>query len=781
MFQDFSESPEIKIPEKLPLITLRGVVMFPSAIIPLMLEDENDVRIIEKALEGDRIVGFVSQKDERIKDPKKIKLYDYGVAALVLKKLVMPDNTYRVIIQGINRIKLLDILRENPYPIAKVEVVPDIVAENNHQKALEQKLLNQFQKLISLSENLPEELNIMALNLEDPAKLADLVAMNLSLRTREAQSLLETLNLSKRIKRILQHLNNQIKIAELSSKLQDQAMDEIRDSQREIFLRQQLKAIREELGEEDEEEVEYREYMRKIKKAKMPEQVEVEAVAELERLVSLPPMAAEYIVIRNYLDWLVALPWSKQTKENIDIERAQRILKADHYNLEQAKDRILEYLAVRKLKDDMKSPILCLVGPPGVGKTSLGKSIARATKRRFYRISLGGIRDEAEIRGHRRTYVGAMPGRIIQGIKRAGAKNPVFMLDEIDKLGIDFRGDPSSALLEVLDPEQNNQFSDHYIEHPFDLSQVMFITTANVLDTIPGALMDRMEVIRLPGYVDEEKYIIARKYLIPRQLKEHGIKADNLRFSKAAIMAIIENYTDEAGVRNLEREIAKICRKVAVEAAKGKQVKVSLTRALVEEYLGPPKFYMEKAEKVPEIGVAAGLAWTVAGGEIIFVEAIKMKGKKGLSLTGQMGDVMKESAQAALSYIRSQCDSLKLDAAFFEDLDIHIHIPEGAVPKDGPSAGVPLAVALYSVLGQKKVRCDVAMTGEITLRGKILPVGGLKEKLVAAKRAGMKVVLLPSKNKPEVSGIPKHIIKGLEIKYINNINQAFELSLINEN
>jgi ATP-dependent Lon protease len=639
-------------------------------------------------------------------------------------------------------------------------------------------VLGLYQKIVSLTPYLPDELYITAMNIDDGGKLADFIASNSSIDLSSKQKILETVDLRQRLESLSLFITRELEVLELGNKIQSQVKTEIDKTQREYFLREQLKAIQKELGEVDERQMEINELRDKIAKANMSAEAQKEAERELNRLEKMPPAAAEYTVARTYLDWLVSLPWSQSTTDNLEIEPARQILDQDHYNLERVKERILEYLAVRKLKKDMKGPILCFVGPPGVGKTSLGMSIARTLGRKFIRMSLGGIRDEAEIRGHRRTYVGALPGRIIQGIRKAGSNNPVFMLDEIDKVGMDFRGDPAAALLEVLDPEQNFSFVDHYLDVPFDLSQVMFITTANILDTVPPALRDRMEVLELPGYTEEEKLEIAKRHLLPKQFEMHGITGEIIKIDDQAIVKIIREYTREAGLRNLEREIANICRKVAKQIAEVKATSVQVGANNIHEYLGVPRFIPETAEIEGEIGMATGLAWTPNGGEILFVEATRMRGKKGLTLTGQLGDVMKESAQAALSYIRSRASSLKIPEDFFEKYDIHIHVPAGAIPKDGPSAGVTIAVALISLLSERPVRHDIAMTGEITLRGKILPVGGIKEKVLGAKRAGIRNVILPRKNEKDLEDIKEDIKKEMKFIFCENISDIIEVALL---
>jgi ATP-dependent Lon protease len=656
-------------------------------------------------------------------------------------------------------------------------VIDEGLVQGVEIEALMMNLKNLFQRAVELAPYLTTELGTMVSNIKSPSILADLIASNLNISTTEKQGILETFDVRERLTKVHLFLNKEVQVLELGNKIQSQVKEDMDRTQREYYLREQLKAIKKELGELDEHSTEIKELREKIKKAKMPPDALAAAEKELDRLAKIPPASAEYTVARTYLDWLAELPWSETTEDNLDIDNAQKTLDEDHYDLEKVKKRILEYLAVRKLKADMKGPILCFVGPPGVGKTSLGKSIARTMGRKFIRISLGGVRDEAEIRGHRRTYVGALPGRIIQGIKKAGSNNPVFMLDEVDKIGMDFRGDPSSALLEVLDPEQNFSFSDHYIDVPFDLQKVMFITTANVLDTIPPALRDRMETLELPGYSEDQKMMIAKEFLIPKQINEHGLSSVFIEFDDAALQTVISSYTREAGVRNLEREIATICRGVAKDVARGIKEKVVIVPDNLHKFLGPVKFFPEVAERTSDPGVATGLAWTPTGGDIIFVEATKMRGEKGLTLTGQLGDVMKESAQAALAYVRSKAKELSIEEDFFGKNDIHIHVPAGAIPKDGPSAGITMFVALTSLLTNKPVRNDVAMTGEITLRGLVLPVGGIKEKVLAGMRAGIRTIILPKKNEKDLEEIPEHIRNQMNFKFIQRMDEAIELAL----
>lgn len=769
---------KIIVPPELPILPLRGTVLYPDLILPIMVGRKRSVKLIDDAMDSNRIIGIVTQKRSEIEEPKEGDLYSVGVAALILRMIRELDGSQRVIVQGVSRIKVREYIQREPYFKARTDAIEEGFALGVEIEALMMNLKNLFQRAVELAPYLTSELGSMVSNIKSPPILADLIASNLNVSTPEKQSILETIDVRERLTKVHLILNKEVQVLELGNKIQSQVKEDMDRTQREYYLREQLKAIKKELGELDDHSSEIKELREKVKKAKMPPEVVTAAEKELDRLSKIPPASAEYTVSRTYLDWLVELPWSEATEDNLEIQNAQKTLDEDHYDLEKVKKRILEYLAVRKLKSDMKGPILCFVGPPGVGKTSLGKSIARAMGRKFMRLSLGGVRDEAEIRGHRRTYVGALPGRIIQGVKRAGSNNPVFMLDEVDKIGMDFRGDPSSALLEVLDPEQNFSFSDHYIDLPFDLSKVMFITTANVLDTIPPALRDRMETLELPGYSEDQKMMIAKEFLILKQITEHGLTPEYIEFQDAALQIIINSYTREAGVRNLEREIAAICRGVAKDVASGNnKEKVILTPELLHKFLGPVKFYPEVAERTSEPGVATGLAWTPTGGDIIFVEATKMRGEKGLTLTGQLGDVMKESAQAALAYVRSKAKDLGIEEDFFAKHDIHIHVPAGAIPKDGPSAGITMFIALTSLLTNKPVRNDVALTGEITLRGLVLPVGGIKEKVLAGMRAGIRTIILPKKNEKDLEEIPEHIRNQLSFKFIQKMDEAIELAL----
>ena len=773
-----TKSKEEKPLEELAILPLKNGVVYPNAMMPITIGQERSIKLVDDALVKEKIIGIVPVKNADIEVPNPEDLYTMGCSAHILKMMKLPENHMSVLVQGQSRIHIKEYTQTLPYLKAKIDIIKEEFEKEVETEALMVSIKNLFQKAVELSPHIPAEVGILVMNMDNPGTLADLIASNFNISVGEKQEIVEILDIKKRLEKVVSILNKELHVLELGSKIQGELKKEMDKNQREYYLREQLKAIQRELGEEDERTVEVTELKEKIEKAKMAKEVSEVAQKELDRLSKMPPAAAEYTVSRTYLDWLIEVPWSVATEDNLDIDEAQKVLDEDHYGLEKVKKRILEYLAVRKLKADMKGPILCFVGPPGTGKTSLGKSIARALGRKFIRLSLGGVRDEAEIRGHRRTYVGALPGRIIQGIKKAGSHNPVFMLDEIDKLGMDFRGDPSSALLEVLDPEQNFSFSDHYLEVPFDLSNVMFITTANILDTIPPALRDRMEILELPGYTEEEKLMIAQKYLVSRQLEAHGLTSENLNFEDDAVKAIISDYTREAGLRNLEREIATICRGVAKEYAQGKKEAVVVNKERLHSFLGPIKFFSEIAERTSVPGVATGLAWTPTGGDIIFVEATKMKGKKSLALTGSLGDVMKESAQAALSYIRSNTKDLSVPEDFFEENDIHLHVPAGAIPKDGPSAGVTMFAALTSLLTDRPVRSDIAMTGEITLRGLVLPVGGIKEKVLAAKRAGLNRIILPKKNENNLEEIPENVKKGMKFYFIEKMDQVIEHALV---
>jgi len=765
---------DIEIPQELPVLAVRDIVIFPYMIIPLFVGRDISVKAVEHALNTNRLILLLTQKDFNIEVPEPSDLYNIGTICMIMRMLRLPDGRLKILVQGISKAKALDFYQSEVFYMAKIEKIEDeaIKEITIEHEAIIRTVKEQLEKVISLGKNILPDAMVIIENIDEPGRLADLIASNLGLKSDQAQEILEINNPIERLKKINEILNREIQLLTIQQKIQKDAKNEIDKTQREYFLREQLKAIQRELGDIDEKAEEITEFRKKIEEAKMPEKVKEEAEKQLKRLERMHPESAESAVIRTYLEWLTELPWSRSTEDRLDIKSAKDVLDKDHYDLEKVKERILEYLSVRKLKEKMKGPILCFIGPPGVGKTSLGRSIAKALGREFVRISLGGVRDEAEIRGHRRTYVGALPGRIIQGIRQAGKNNPVLMLDEIDKLGMDFRGDPSSALLEVLDPEQNNSFVDHYLAVPFDLSKVMFICTGNIADTIPSALKDRMEIIYLSGYTEEEKLQIAKKYLIPKQIEEHGLNPSILKISDKAIRYIITHYTREAGVRNLEREIANLCRKVAKYVAEGKKKKFYLTAQKVPKFLGAPKYLPEEELKKEEVGVATGLAWTEAGGDVIYVEATIMKGKGNLILTGQLGDIMKESAQAALSYVKSKAKELKIEEKLFSNSDLHIHVPAGAIPKDGPSAGITMASAIASVFTGKPLRKDVAMTGEITLRGRVLPIGGLKEKVLAAKRMGIKTVIIPKRNKKDLEELPKYVKEGMKFILVESMDQV---------
>ncbi len=766
-----------EIPSELPILPVRNTVLYPSMVLPLMVARGKSVKLVDSVLSGNRLMGVVAQRDPSVEEPGVEDLFEHGTVGTILKMLKFPDESIRVLVRGIQRIRLADVFETDPFFKAKIEVMQSKPIEGVEIDALVQNIRQQFSKLIEASPILPRETQVAAQNIDEPGMLSDFVATNLNLKLEDMQEVLETTEVRGRLETVARLLNREIQVVEMGSKIQDEIKSQIDQSQREYYLRQQMKAIKKELGEEDTASQEVDELRQRLDEAKLPKEARKEADKELTRLSRMHPESAEYTVARTYLDWLCELPWSKATEDNLDIEKVREILDEDHFGLDKPKERILEYLAVRKLKNDMKGPILCLVGPPGVGKTSLGRSIARAMGRKFERMSLGGVRDEAEIRGHRRTYVGALPGRILRSMRKVGSNNPLIMLDEVDKLGADFRGDPSSALLEVLDPEQNDTFTDHYLDLPFDLSKVLFITTANLLDPIPGPLKDRMEVLELPGYIVEEKLEIAKRHIIPKQLEAHGIGPDVLEFSDEAITAMVSDYTREAGVRNLEREIANICRKIAMRVAVGKDDKVRVEADQLFEYLGPQKHFSELAERTDIPGVATGLAWTAVGGELLFIEATRMAGGKRLNITGKLGDVMQESAQTAFSYIRSRNNELGIPDDFFEKSDIHVHIPAGAIPKDGPSAGITLATAVASLLTGRPVVSDLAMTGEITLRGKVMPVGGIKEKVLAAARSGIQRIILPKRNEKDLYEIPPEVKNKLEFVFVDNMDQVLELAL----
>ncbi|HXX59000.1 MAG TPA: endopeptidase La [Thermodesulfovibrionales bacterium] len=770
---------EVEIPDTLPVLPVRDIVVFPYMILPLFVGREMSIKAIDQALSTNRMVLLVTQRDLNVENPTPEELYSIGTVGIIMRMLKLPDGRVKILVQGLSKVKVLDFTTTEPFYTVTIERIIDQKIEeiSIETEAIIRTVKEQLDKAVSLGKTILPDIMVVVENLEDPGRLADLVASNLGLKTEQAQEVLEIADPIQRLKRVSDILSREIELLTVQQKIQTEARGEIDKTQREYFLREQLKAIQKELGEIDERAEEIREFRKKAEEAGMPEKVMKEAEKQLRRLEKMHPDSAEAATVRTYLEWMVEIPWSKNTKDNLNIRAAEKVLNKDHYDLEKVKERILEYLSVRKLKEKMKGPILCFIGPPGVGKTSLGKSIARSLGREFVRMSLGGVRDEAEIRGHRRTYVGALPGRIIQGIKQAGTNNPVFMLDEIDKIGMDFRGDPSSALLEVLDPEQNFSFADHYLSVPFDLSNVMFITTGNLVDTIPGPLRDRMEIIYLSGYTAEEKLGIAKNYLVPKQLDEHGITKKVLKITDAAILQVISQYTREAGVRNLEREIANLCRKVAKKIAEGGPKKFVITTRNLHRYLGVPKFLPEEEMERDEVGVSTGLAWTETGGDIIYIEATTMKGKGSLTLTGQLGDVMKESAQAALSYVRSRAKKLGINDDLFSKTDMHIHVPAGAIPKDGPSAGITMATAIASAFTGMPVSKNVAMTGEVTLRGRVLPIGGLKEKTLAAKRMGIKRVIIPSRNKKDLEDIPKYIKKDMDFIFAETMDDVLAVAL----
>ena len=765
------------IPETLPIIPLRDMVIYPYTVIPILVSEEKSIKAVESAMSSHRIIGAVTSKSKDVEHIGPGDLYSVGTAAIIHKLLRLPDKGMALIVQGMAKIAIKKFLSEDPFLNASIDVIIEEPVKNRRIEALMRTATAQTQKMLSLAPYLPEEIQMTAINLDDPLKLVYLIATIVKMSLQERQEILEITSIEEKLIRIVTILTREVDLLELGGKIQTQVQGEVSKAQREYYLREQLKAIKQELGETDERAQEANETRDRLKAANLPEEIMKEAEREVERLEKLPPASPEYNVIRTYLDWIIELPWSKGTEDNLDLDRAQKILDQDHYDLEKIKERIVEYLAVRKLKKDMKGPILCFVGPPGVGKTSLGQSIARALGRKFIRMSVGGMRDEAEIRGHRRTYIGALPGRILQSIRRTGSNNPLFMIDEIDKVGMDFRGDPSSALLEVLDPEQNFSFRDHYLDLPFDLSKVMFITTANVIQTIQPALRDRMETLTLAGYTEEEKLGIAVNYLIPKELKEHGLTSENIEFTKEAVLKIISGYTREAGVRNLEREIASVCRKVAKNVAAGKGEKIIVKVEDLHGYLGPEKIYPEVAKRTAIPGVATGLAWTETGGDILFIESTQMPGNKGFTLTGQLGDVMQESAKAALSYVRSHTRELGIAEDFFDKHDLHLHVPAGAIPKDGPSAGITMITSLVSLLTGRPVNNEVAMTGEITLTGIVLPIGGIKEKILAARRAGIKTVILPKRNEGDLEDLPADLKKDMKFVFVETVDEALKVAL----
>ena len=781
--ENMAEDSPVSVPPQLPILPLRDTVLFPNSFMPLAVARASSIRLIDQAVADSLSVGVFTQRDASVEEPTAEDLYPIGTLTHIHKMFKLADGSLRLIVQGLTRVHLDGIVNTDPYITGEVHAAEEILPDDDELEvdALQRNIKNSFQEVVSLSPLLSDDLQSLATNIDEPGKLADFIASSLTtIPTTTKQEILATLEIRERLSNLNRILINELEVLELGSKIQSEVQSEVGKNQREYLLREQLKAIQKELGETDDQTKEAEELREKINAAGMPEAVTKEALRELDRLSRMPVAAAEYTVSRTYLDWMVALPWSVRTKELIDLKRTKEVLDADHSDLKKAKDRIIEYLAVRKLNPDVKGPILCFVGPPGVGKTSLSKSIASSIDRKYVRVSLGGMRDEAEIRGHRRTYIGALPGQIIQGLRRAESRNPVFILDEIDKLGMDFRGDPASALLEVLDPEQNNAFRDHYLDVPFDLSEVLFITTANILDPIPPALRDRMEVLELPGYTEDEKLLIATDHLVDRQIPNHGLTKEQLQFSEAALRAIVRGYTREAGVRNLEREIGAICRKVARRRAEGADESIEVTADLVVEMLGAPKFLDEEVlERTKNPGVALGLAWTPVGGEVLFVEATRMSGSGSLTLTGHLGEVMKESAKAALSWFRANVSTYDVEPSFYEDSEIHLHVPSGAIPKDGPSAGVTMVTALVSALTARPVRSDLAMTGEITLSGHVLPVGGIKEKILAARRLGVFNVAVPKQNEKDVNeDLSPELKREINFHYISTISEALELALL---
>ena len=770
---------DVVIPDTLPLISVRDIVIFTDMLLPLFIGREKSVRAVEEAVEKDGFLFLTAQKDPNIENPNPDQIFTVGTVSKILRMLKLPDGRVKALVQGIEKARIVKYISKRSTYRVKIERIPDPPVEeiNLEMEALMRNVIEHSEKILALRGEMNNDVGVILESVNDPGKLADLVASNLKLKIDESQILLELIDPLERLKKVNELLSREVELSSMQAKIQSDVKDEISKSQRDYFLREQVRVIHKELGEDDGKLKEIEDYRRKIRRAKMSKSADKEALKQLKRLDQMHTDSAEASVVRTYLDWLVELPWSKTTKDIIDIKNARTVLDEDHFGLKHVKDRILEYLSVRKLNPKMKGPILCFVGPPGVGKTSLGQAIARAVKRKFVRISLGGIRDEAEIRGHRRTYIGALPGRILQGLKQSGANNPVFMMDEIDKLGSDFRGDPSSALLEALDPEQNSSFSDHYLNISFDLSKVMFILTANFTDTIPSALLDRMEVITLSGYTEDEKHAIAQRHLIPRQIKENGLKSKTLSISNGSLSKIITEYTSEAGLRNLEREIGTLCRKVARKIAEGDKGPFRITKNNLQGYLGVPKYFPEMDQENSQVGLSTGLAWTQAGGEVLYVEASLIDGKGELIVTGQIGEVMQESARAALSYARANLVSFGIKKNILENKDIHIHVPAGAIPKDGPSAGIAMATALISILINKPVNKDVAMTGEITLRGRVLPIGGLKEKALGALRAGIRTIIIPEKNKKDLAEIPMNVKRKINFVPAKNMEKVISLAI----
>ncbi len=773
------EEQDTDIPETMPLMPVRDVVIFTDMLLPLFVGRDKSVRAVEEAVANDSYLMLATQKDPNVENPKPDQIYRVGTVGRVLRMLKLPDGRLKALVQGVTKARIVEYARKKVYYKVKVELLeePEVEPSSVELEALMRNVREYSEKILALRGEMTGEVSSILESIEDPGKLADLVASNLNLKLDESQMVLEILDPVERLKKVNDLLSKEVEVSAIQAKIQSDVREEISKTQRDYYLREQVRAIHRELGEYDEKIQEVEEYTKKIKKARMPKDADDEAQKQLRRLEQMHPDSGESSIVRTYLDWLVEMPWSKSTKDVLDIKRAKEILDNNHYGLNKIKDRILEYLSVRKLNPGMKGPILCFVGPPGVGKTSLGRAIGSAMKRKFVRISLGGVRDEAEIRGHRRTYIGALPGRILQGLKTAGVNNPVFMMDEIDKLVSDFRGDPSSALLEALDPEQNVAFSDHYINLPFDLSKVMFILTANHTDTIPSALLDRMEVIHLSGYTEEEKRLIAEEYLLPRQIKENGLKPKQISISTNALMQIIQEYTSEAGLRNLERELGTLCRKVARRIAEGEKGPFVITKGNISKFLGIPEYQPEMDQEESQVGLATGLAWTQVGGEVLYVEASLIGGKGDLIITGQLGEVMQESARAAVSYARANIEALGVDERIFESTDIHIHVPAGAIPKDGPSAGIAMATALISALTGRAINKDVAMTGEITLRGRVLPIGGLKEKAMGAVRGGVKTVIMPLKNRKDLAEIPVNVKRKIKFVPVSHMDEVLPLTL----
>ena len=771
--------PPKSLPEVLPILGLSDIVIFPGMVAPLLVESAQSTKLIDDVVAGDRFMGLVLQREAEVETPKPHQLYRFGCVGRIMKMLKFPDNTVRVLVEGLRRFEIEEYVAEEPYLCARTRVIQDVTEDSLEMTALARNAQLQFQEIINLSPALSEQVKVNALNTDQAGKLADLIGANLNLNLEERQSLLEIGSVRERLTRLLPLMNRELEVLTLGSKIQKEVATSMSKSQRDFFLREQIRAIQRELGEADPTQVDVNQLREQIETQGMPEEVKKLAHKEVDRLQAVPFTAAEYTVSRNYLDWLVNLPWTKGTQDKIDLTEAARVLDEQHFGLQKVKDRLLEFLAVLKLKNELKGPILCLVGPPGVGKTSLGKSVAEALGRKFVRIALGGMRDEAEIRGHRRTYVSALPGRIIQSLRRVESNNPVILLDEIDKVGSDYRGDPAAALLEVLDPAQNHTFTDNYLDVPFDLSRVLFVTTANWLDPIHAALRDRLEIIEIPSYTAAEKLQIARRHLLPRQLEEHGLKRKQLRVPDPTLKRVIQDYTREAGVRNLEREIGALIRKAARQIVSRETIPPAITILPkdLQEYLGPPKFISETAEKIREYGIAIGLAWTPVGGDILFIEATRMPGKGRLILTGSLGEVMKESAQTALSYLRSQAARLKIDLTGLDKQDVHVHVPAGATPKDGPSAGATIAVALASLLSKQRVRSDTAMTGEISLRGRVLPVGGIKEKVLAASRSRLKHVILPEDNRKDWQEVPEEVREKMQVDFVKHVSELISLAL----